>query len=124
MTEIDAPTDSVAIFCLATAALSAVTHAAFEPTVWPVSTLGWLSCIALGVGPVGIAFYVWDIGVKGGDIQVLGVASYAAPLLSTLALIVAGITSMAPTIIVAAVLIAAGAGVAAVASSRVSRTTP
>jgi drug/metabolite transporter (DMT)-like permease len=34
---------------------------------------------------VGLAFYVWDIGVKRGDIQFLGVASYAAPLLSTLA---------------------------------------
>ncbi|OIQ79327.1 methyl viologen resistance protein YddG [mine drainage metagenome] len=118
------PTDSVAIFCLATAALSTVTHIAFEPTAWPVSMLGWLSCIALGVGPVGIAFYVWDIGVKGGDIQVLGVASYAAPLLSTLALIIAGITSMAPTIIVAAVLIASGAGVAAVASARLPAPPP
>ncbi len=33
--------------------------------------------------PVGLAFYTWDYGVKKGDIQLLGAASYAAPLLST-----------------------------------------
>ena len=37
--------------------------------------------------PVGAAFYAWDHGVKHGNIQVLGAASYAAPLLSTLVLI-------------------------------------
>jgi hypothetical protein len=31
---------------------------------------------------------MWDIGVKHGDIQVTGAASYAAPLLSTSMLIV------------------------------------
>ena len=40
--------------------------------------------------PVGAAFYVWDHGVKRGDIQLLGAASYLAPLLSTLILILAG----------------------------------
>eukprot|EP00581_Thalassiosira_minuscula_P032428 CAMPEP_0183780478 /NCGR_PEP_ID=MMETSP0739-20130205/56430_1 /TAXON_ID=385413 /ORGANISM="Thalassiosira miniscula, Strain CCMP1093" /LENGTH=47 /DNA_ID= /DNA_START= /DNA_END= /DNA_ORIENTATION= len=44
----------------------------------------------LGLGPVGLAFFVWDIGVKQGDIQMLGTASYAAPLLSTIVLVVAG----------------------------------
>ena len=45
---------------------------------------------ALGIGPVGAAFYVWDIGVKRGDIRMLGVASYRAPMLSTLFLVLAG----------------------------------
>ncbi len=40
--------------------------------------------------PVGAAFYTWDYGVKKGNIQILGVASYSAPVLSTLVLIVAG----------------------------------
>ena len=42
-----------------------------RPTVWP-SLGGWLAVLALGLGPVGIAFFVWDYGVKRGDIQVLG----------------------------------------------------
>ncbi|MGO4915295.1 aromatic amino acid exporter YddG [Pseudogemmobacter sp. W21_MBD1_M6] len=111
------PTDSVAVFCIATAALSAVAHIAFEDTVWPTTQIGWLSCIALGLGPVGLAFYVWDIGVKRGDIQVLGVASYAAPLLSTLALVVAGISKPTLPLLFAAILIAGGAALAARASA-------
>ena len=40
--------------------------------------------LVTGLGPVGLAFYVWDIGMKHGDIRLLGIASYAAPVLSTL----------------------------------------
>jgi drug/metabolite transporter (DMT)-like permease len=113
----DVPTASVAVFCLATAALSLGAHLLLEETVWPNSALGWLSIFALGVGPVGLAFFTWDIGMKKGDIQLLGVASYAAPLLSTLALVIAGITEASPAIIVAAALIAGGAALAARASA-------
>lgn len=111
------PTETVAVFCLATAALSLPLHLAFEETVWPQSTLGWLSCLALGLGPVGLAFYVWDIGVKRGNIQLLGVASYAAPLLSTVVLIVAGFAEPTASLGVAAVLITGGAALAARASA-------
>ncbi|MFT6451146.1 MAG: drug/metabolite transporter (DMT)-like permease [Halocynthiibacter sp.] len=110
------PTASVAIFCLATAALSTIAHLTFEQTVWPQATLGWISVIGLGLGPVGLAFYVWDIGVKRGDIQMLGVASYAAPLLSTLALIAAGVAAPSWRLLAAAVLISGGARLASLAS--------
>ncbi|MEN8836805.1 MAG: DMT family transporter [Celeribacter marinus] len=106
----------VTIFCLATAALSLVAHLALEQTVWPSSSHGWASMIALGVGPVGAAFYVWDIGVKRGNIQLLGTASYAAPLLSTMVLILAGIAEPRTTLVLSAVLITLGAGMAAYAS--------
>ncbi|MEZ5798145.1 MAG: EamA family transporter [Paracoccaceae bacterium] len=107
------PTETVTVFCLATAALSLVTHLAFETTAWPQDPRGWLAVLALGLGPVGAAFFTWDIGMKKGDIQLLGVASYAAPLLSTLALVVAGVTAPSYAILVAAVLIAGGAALAA-----------
>ena len=77
------PTDAVAGFCLATALLAALVHGLVETTVWPDTAMQWLAIIALGVGPVGAAFYAWDIGMKRGDIRVLGAASYATPLLST-----------------------------------------
>ncbi len=112
------PTASVVVFCLATAILSALAHVALEETVWPVNVLGWLSVVGLGVGPVGIAFFVWDVGVKKGDIQLLGVASYAAPVLSTLALVIAGIAAPTWTLLLAAVLITGGAALAARASRR------
>lgn len=84
------PTATVAGFCLATAVLSALCHAAFETTVWPQGGVQWGAVVALAVFPLGLAFFVWDHGVKRGDIQVLGAASYLAPLLSTLLLIVSG----------------------------------
>lgn len=111
------PTESVTVFCLATAALSLVAHLALEETVWPMGAMGWAALLALGIGPVGAAFFTWDIGMKRGDIQILGVASYAAPLLSTLALVLAGIAEPTWTIAVAAVLITAGAALAARASA-------
>ena len=40
-----------------------------------------------------MAFHVWSIGVKRGDIQLLGTASYGAPLLLTLVLVLAKITT-------------------------------
>lgn len=109
----DVPTESVTVFCLATAGLSLVAHLALEQTVWPQGALGWASVLALGLGPVGAAFFTWDLGMKKGDIQILGVASYAAPLLSTLALVLAGITAPSYMILLAAVLIAGGAALAA-----------
>ncbi|MGC1487614.1 MAG: EamA family transporter [Albidovulum sp.] len=112
------PTASVAVFCLLTALLSAGFHAGLETTVWPSGIIGWLSVLALGLGPVGLAFYVWDVGMKHGDIQLLGVASYAAPLLSTLALILAGIAEPSARIAIAAVMISTGAALAAIASAR------
>ena len=109
----DVPTQSVTVFCLATAVLSVAAHLALETTVWPQGALGWAAVVALGIGPVGAAFFTWDIGMKRGDIQLLGVASYAAPLLSTLALVAAGIARPTWTIALAAVLITAGAALAA-----------
>ncbi len=110
------PTAAVAVYCLATAALSAGAHLALEETLWPTTSLGWGAVIALGLGPVGLAFYTWDIGVKKGDIQMLGTASYAAPLLSTLALIGAGKTAASPVLMLAAAMITAGALLAALGS--------
>lgn len=112
------PTASVTVFCLGTAALSALCHLALEPTLWPVGAAGWGSVLALGLGPVGLAFYVWDVGVKRGDIQLLGTLSYAAPILSTLALVAAGFAEPSPTILGAAVLVTAGAALAAWAGAR------
>ena len=111
-----APTSSVAVFCIATAIASALLHLAFEETVWPAGVIGWASTLALGLGPVGLAFYVWDIGVKRGDIQMLGTASYAAPILSTLILVLAGIAAPSWTLLIAALLVTGGATMAARAS--------
>lgn len=107
------PTDAVAGFCLATAVLAAICHFVLETTIWPENMMQWLAIVALGIGPVGIAFFVWDIGMKRGDIRVLGAASYATPVLSTVFLILAGFAKPTATLAIAAALIAGGGLIAA-----------
>lgn len=107
------PTDTVAAFCIVTSVLSFACHLAFEETVWPASPSEWGAVAALGLFPVGLAFYVWDHGVKHGDIQVLGAAAYAAPLLSTLLLIVFGFGTFTWAVGTACALITLGALLAA-----------
>lgn len=112
------PTEVVAGFCLATAALSALCHVLFEPSVWPAGAGEWLAVVALGIGPVGIAFYTWDIGMKRGDIRLLGVMSYAAPVLSTLLLVLAGFAALSWSLGLACALIVGGAAVATLLARR------
>jgi drug/metabolite transporter (DMT)-like permease len=107
------PTAAVAGFCAATALLAALVHWLIETPIWPETRLRWLAIVALGIGPVGAAFYSWDIGVKRGDIRVLGAASYATPLMSTTFLVLAGFAEASATIAIAAVLIAGGGLIAA-----------
>jgi drug/metabolite transporter (DMT)-like permease len=106
------PTEAVAGFCLATALLSGLCHQLVETTVWPATSMQATAVVALGLGPVGLAFYVWDFGVKNGDIRLLGVASYAAPVLSTILLVLTGYATPSIALAVACALIVAGALVA------------
>jgi drug/metabolite transporter (DMT)-like permease len=106
------PTDAVTGFCLATAALGLACHLLFERTVWPENGVQWAAVVANGLGPVGAAFYLWDIGMKRGDIRLLGIGSYAIPVVSTGILILAGFAQPTWSLALACGLIAAGAVVA------------
>jgi drug/metabolite transporter (DMT)-like permease len=93
--------------------LAAICHMLLETTVWPETTGQWLAVLGLGAGPVGAAFYAWDVGMKRGDIRVIGAASYATPLLSTAFLILAGFAEATATLALAALLIGGGGLIAA-----------
>ena len=108
----DVPTDAVAGFCVVTAILAYAVHLMIEPAVSPASPATWLAIIALGIGPVGAAFFLWDIGMKKGDASFLGVASYAAPVISTLLLVVTGAASASLALAIACLLIVGGAVIA------------
>lgn len=111
------PTDAVGGFCGATAILATVCHLLFEKTVWPAGW-EWLAVLALGLGPVGAAFYTWDYGVKRGNIMALGALAYAAPLLSTVLLIVFRLAEPTGVLVLACLLIVGGAVVASADSFR------
>ena len=102
-------TDAVASFCAAAAILSLICHLLFERTVWPATTAAWLAVAALGLGPAGAAFYLWDHAVKRGDIRALGALSYATPILSTALLIACGLAAPTNALIGATLLVTGGA---------------
>ncbi|CDM59477.1 MULTISPECIES: DMT family transporter [Rhizobium] len=106
-------TDVVTGFCMATSILSLICHLGLETTIWPETGLEWLGVLGLGLFPVGAAFYAWDFGVKNGDIQILGSASYAAPLLSTIILTIFGFADPSWRIAFACLLVTGGAVLAA-----------
>lgn len=115
------PTDAVGWFCGLTALLALMCHLRWEETVWPSDLLQWMGVIGLGLGPVGIAFFTWDYGVKHGNIQLLGTLAYSAPLISTLLLILAGFGEASGALVAASILITAGSLIAG--RSRAKRAT-
>lgn len=112
------PTDAVGWFCLVTALLAAVCHLLWEQTVWPLDTRQWVGVLGLGLGPVGIAFFTWDYGVKHGNLQLLGILAYAAPLISVLLLVLAGEAEPNWTIAWACMAIVSGSALAGISRKR------
>ena len=106
------PTGAIAGFSLVTAVLAGLCHTLFEETVTP-GAIGLLSVLALGLGPIGAAFWLWDVGMKRGDPRLLGTLAYVTPVVSTLLLGAAGYAVLTTTVLVSAALVAAGGLIAA-----------
>jgi drug/metabolite transporter (DMT)-like permease len=80
------PNAAIGLFGLVSGVLSLACHALLEPSI-TLSTSDWQLLIALGLGPLGGAFYLWDAALKRGDARTIGVLSFLTPLLSTLGLL-------------------------------------
>lgn len=99
---------------------AAIVHGLTEPTILP-DLRQWVALVGLGLGPVGVAFLLWDHATKHGDLALLGTLSYAAPLLSTALLVAAGRAAFTDELCLAALLIVGGAVVSAGAYSGLLR---
>lgn len=105
------PTDFVAALCLVTALLAGLCHLLLEAPFTPTAR-DWLVMAIMGAGPLGAAFFFWDVGIKRGLLRALGAASYATPLLSTFGLYLGGRAQITLDVLLAAVLIVGGAALA------------
>jgi drug/metabolite transporter (DMT)-like permease len=80
------PSAAIGSFAVVSGLLSLLCHALLEPA----AVLGWRDLLligALGLGPLGAAFFLWDAALKRGDARVIGLLSFLTPLLSTLLLL-------------------------------------
>jgi drug/metabolite transporter (DMT)-like permease len=102
------PTGYVSWFCLASGIASLACHFLFERRYWPRED-EWLFILALGLGPMGAAFFLWDTALKRGDPRAIGNLAYLTPLLSTVLLVFLGGGRLTTTSLVAMALIIAGA---------------
>ena len=80
------PSAAIGLFGLVSGVLSLLCHALLETPV-DLSAHDWTLLAAMGLGPLGGAFYLWDAALKRGDARQIGVLSFITPLLSTLALL-------------------------------------
>jgi drug/metabolite transporter (DMT)-like permease len=110
------PSDVIAATCGPVALAGLACHLAWEPWVGPTGAQ-WAAIVALGLGPVGLAFIAWDHATKHGSLPLLGAASYLAPLFSTILLVAFGHAPASLALFAAAALILAGAAVAGLATS-------
>lgn len=112
-----APTLLIGAFCGVTAVLAFLCHLLFEKTVLPQPD-EWFPLLLLGLGPMGLAFFAWDFGVKQGNIRLLGALSYIAPLLSSVLLIVFGKATFRLGILLACLCVIGGSMIASLDSFR------
>lgn len=70
-----------------------------------------------GIGPVGLAYHWWEIGVKRGNMALIGTLAYFIPIGSTVLISLLFRESMGPGLIPGSVLIAGGAWLAGRSSS-------
>jgi len=89
------PTSAVGGFCLAGGLLSIaafLVSSYLTPGNLEVSFFSqdWATLILVGLGPMGLAFFLWDAALKRGDPRIIGALAYLTPLCSTLILVLLG----------------------------------
>jgi len=102
------PTSAIGLFGLVSGLLSLACHALLEPSV-TLSGRDWLLLVLCGLGPLGAAFFVWDMALKRGDARQIGILSYITPLGSTALLLLVTGRPLTWTIVLAAWLIISAA---------------
>jgi drug/metabolite transporter (DMT)-like permease len=102
------PTAAIGLFGLVSGLLSLACHVLLEPSVALAGT-DWLLLVAIGLGPLGAAFFLWDRALKAGDARQIGVLSYITPLASTALLLLVSGRGLSWNIGLAALLIVGGA---------------
>ncbi len=98
------PTAAIGLFGAVSGLLSLLCHATLESSV-ALAGQDWMLLVAMGLGPLGAAFFLWDKALKLGDVRQIGILSYLTPLASTILLMLATQRALSSTIAIAAAMI-------------------
>lgn len=105
------PTEMVGMYCGIGALFSIPTHFILEPTIIPShSQIGIL--LLMGLTTQGLAYLLWDIGVKRGNYKILTILSYGNPILSVILLLLCGLATLNIWVVLSCLLVSGGCLVA------------
>jgi len=104
----DIKADSVGVFCFISALMCGVLHLLLEESV-ALTPKQWVLIILMGIGPMGIAFFTWDYGMRHGNVRTLGVLSNMGPMFGVTLLILLGFAQFSPMLLISLALILAAA---------------
>jgi drug/metabolite transporter (DMT)-like permease len=110
------PTAALGACCLASGLLALACHAAFEAS-YIFNGAEALPLIALAIGPMGGAFFLWDAALATGDARTIGTLAYLTPVLSTVLLGLSDPTRLGWPLAGALALVIAGAVIGTIAGS-------
>jgi drug/metabolite transporter (DMT)-like permease len=101
------PTEMIGMYCGAGALISLILHLTLEQFIMPTWQEALLAAIT-GAASSGIAYQLWDHGVKYGNIYLLGALTYAARILAMVLLVAFGKEPLTLDLIVACILTSIG----------------
>ena len=113
------PTAAVGLFCLVSGLLSLLCHALLEAP-YRFGAGDVVPLAALAIGPMGLAFFLWDAALLRGDARTIGTLAYLTPLVSTVVLAVGRGDPLRWPIAVALLLVVGGAAIGARAPRRIA----
>lgn len=96
---------------LAVALLSLICHLAFEQQIYPFDITDVAIIVLIGLGPLGSAFYLWELGLSKGNSQLLASLSFFTPVFSSVLLALFGLATWSLSMLIALSLILIGGAV-------------
>ncbi len=101
------PTEMIGMYCGLGAVLCLMLHLQFETFVMPTWTEGSLAVVT-GISGAGIAYQLWDYGVKFGNVYLLTSVTYVARILAMVLLVAFGKEPLTISLVIACLLASLG----------------
>jgi len=99
----DTTIETTTVYAAACTIFSWILHFKFEQTIAPTS-MEWMTMIVMGLLTQGLAYILWNHGVRYGNYRLLSILSYSSPIISILLLIIFGFADFTLELLVASIL--------------------